>query len=58
VWSQLQVRGIAAAEVAALVERTRAGRMLVDFPHEVRTQKARMSDLVRSGKVHDACALV
>jgi len=52
------VRGIAAAEVAALVERTRAGRMLVDFPHEVRTQKARMSDLVRSGKVHDACALV
>jgi malate dehydrogenase len=58
VWSQLQVRGIAAAEVAALVERTRAGRMLVDFPHEVRTQKARMLDLVRSGKVHDAYALV
>lgn len=57
-WSQLQVRGVAASEVTALVQRIRAGRTLADFPNEVRTHKARMLDLVRSGQVHDAYALV
>jgi malate dehydrogenase len=57
-WSQLQVRGIAAAEVDALVERTRAGRTLADLPEEVRAHKASMLDLVRSGRVHEAYALV
>jgi malate dehydrogenase len=47
VWSQLQVRGVAAAEVDALVRRTRTGRTLSDFPQEVRVHKARMLDLVR-----------
>jgi malate dehydrogenase len=57
-WSQLRVRGVAAAEVDVLVKHWRAGRTLLDFPEEVRTNKARMVDLVRSGKVHDAYALV
>jgi malate dehydrogenase len=57
-WSQLRVRGIAAAEVDALVVRSRAGRTLADLPQEVRTHKARMLDLVRSGQVHNAYALV
>ncbi len=57
-WSQLQVRGVAAAEVKALVGRTRAGRTLADLPQEVRTHKTRMLDLVRSGHIHDAYALV
>lgn len=58
IWSQLQVRGVAPAKVAALVERTRAGRTLADFPQEVSANKARMLDLVRDGQVHDAYALV
>src|SRR5262245_61727428 len=57
-WSQLHVRGIAAAEVDALVERTRAGRTLADLPQEVRAHKACMLNLVHSGHVHDAYALV
>jgi malate dehydrogenase len=57
-WSQLQVRGIAAAEVDALVKRIQAGRTLADLPQEVRAHKARMLDLVRSGQVHDVYALV
>jgi malate dehydrogenase len=58
VWSQLQVRGVAASEMTALVQRIRAGGTLADFPNEVRTHKARMLDLVHSGQVHDAYALV
>jgi malate dehydrogenase len=58
VWSQLHVHGVAAADVDGLVKRCRAGRTLADFPQEVRANKARMLDLVRSGEVHDAYAQV
>lgn len=57
-WSQLQVRGVAVADVDALVNRTRIGRTLADLPEEVRVNKKRMLDFVRSGRVHDAYALV
>ncbi len=58
IWSQLQVRGVPTADVATLVERTRADRRLADFPAEVRANKARMLQLVRDGQTHDAYALV
>jgi malate dehydrogenase len=41
VWSQLQVHGIDAMQVDALVQRCRAGRTLADFPQEARAHKAR-----------------
>ena len=58
VWSQLQVRGVDPSDVAALVERTRAGRDLADLPSEIRANKALMLELVRSGRTHDAYTLV
>lgn len=57
-WSQLYVRGVAATDVGALVDRTRVGRRLEDLPQEVRAHKARMLQLVRDGRVHDAYAMV
>jgi malate dehydrogenase len=57
-WSQLQVHGVAAADVDALVNRTREGRSLADLPQEVRAHKTRMLNLVRRGQVHNAYALV
>lgn len=58
IWSQIKVRGVDPVEVDALVQRARLGRTLADFPQEVSVQKTRMLDLVRSGQVHDAYALV
>ena len=58
IWSQIQVRGVMSAAVAALVERVRAGRSLTDLPQEVRTHKAQMVALVRSGQVRAAYDLV
>lgn len=52
------MRGVDPVEVDALVQRARLGRTLADFPQEVSVQKTRMLDLVRSGQVHDAYALV
>ena len=58
IWSQIRVRGVTSAAVAALVERVRAGRSLTDLPQEVRTHKAQMVALVRSGQVRAAYDLV
>jgi malate dehydrogenase len=58
VWSQIQVRGVAAADVNALVARSCAGRIPADFPREIREGKARVLEMIRSGRVHDAYDLV
>ncbi len=57
-WSQLQVRGVATADVEAMVARTLAGRMLADFPQEVRSSKSQMLNLVQNGQVAEAYTLV
>ncbi len=57
-WSQLQVRGVAAADVEAMKARILSSRMLADFPQEVRTSKSQMLELVQHGQVEEAYAFV
>ena len=57
-WSQLQVRGVAAADVEAMKVRILSGRVLEDFPNEVRASKAHMLKLVQQGQVEEAYAFV
>lgn len=50
IWSLVRSRAGREA-VAAMLERVRLGRTLADLPGEVRTNKAQMLELVRSGHV-------
>ena len=58
VWSHVAARGVKRADLAAAIERMRAGRVLADFATEVDTAKAEMLALVASHDVDAAFAYV
>lgn len=57
-WSQVQVRGVSDERLAQYIADVRRGRDLADLPEEIRSAKAQMLALVRSGDVKGAYAYV
>ncbi|MEM7168621.1 MAG: lactate dehydrogenase [Pseudomonadota bacterium] len=57
-WSQLHVRGVDVATLDAMVQRTRAGRLLSTYAGELRTEMAHMLELVRNQDVRAAYEFV
>ncbi|MEM7443545.1 MAG: lactate dehydrogenase [Pseudomonadota bacterium] len=53
-WSQLQVKGVDQAAIAALVDRTRSGRPMSVFPEEISREMGRLKELIEGGDIKAA----